>query len=35
LGEQLSEKAKTLGYSQIAHVLEVYGICSECSTETS
>ena len=34
LGEQLSEKAKTLGYSQIAHVLEVYGICRQCSTAT-
>ena len=31
LGEQLSKKAKTLGYSQIAHVLEVYGLCRECS----
>ena len=32
LGEQLSKKATTLGYTQIAHVLEVYGICGKCAS---
>jgi len=32
LGSQLSEKAKSMGYSQIAHVLEVYGLCNMCAS---
>ncbi|MGJ8637872.1 MAG: Fur family transcriptional regulator [Opitutaceae bacterium] len=28
----LVEKAKAQGYSKIAHVLEVYGVCEDCST---
>ena len=35
LGEKLSKKAKTLGYTQIAHVLEVYGICGECASSAN
>ena len=35
LGEQLSKKAKSLGYKQIAHVLEVYGICGECDAQAT
>ena len=35
LGEQLSKKARTLGYTQIAHVLEVYGICEECTSSAN
>ena len=35
LGEKLSKKAETLGYTQIAHVLEVYGICGECASSAN
>ncbi|MEO0510015.1 MAG: Fur family transcriptional regulator [Verrucomicrobiota bacterium] len=28
---ELIDKAKSQGYSQIAHVMEVYGICEECA----
>ena len=35
LGEKLSKKAKTLGYTQIAHVLEVYGLCGECASSAN
>ena len=35
LGEKLSKKAETLGYTQIAHVLEVYGICGACASSAN
>ena len=30
VGHEVVSKAKTRGYSQIAHLMEVYGICEEC-----
>mgnify|MGYP001800565215 CR=1 FL=1 len=30
---ELVDKAKSQGYSQIAHVMEVYGICEECASD--
>ena len=35
LGDQLSKQAASLGYMQIKHVLEVYGICGECAAQTT
>ena len=35
LGAQLSKQAASLGYMQIKHVLEVYGICGECAAQTT
>lgn len=35
LGDQLSKQAASLGYMQIKHVLEVYGICGDCATQTT
>lgn len=31
VSHELVKKAKSQGYSQIAHVMEVYGLCRECS----
>ena len=33
VGEEMRKVAKANGYSHIAHVLEVYGLCSECVDE--
>jgi Fe2+ or Zn2+ uptake regulation protein len=30
LGHELAKKAKSQGYSKIAHVMEVYGLCEDC-----
>ncbi|MBC8189538.1 MAG: transcriptional repressor [Puniceicoccaceae bacterium] len=30
VGHEVVSKAKARGYSQIAHLMEVYGICEEC-----
>ena len=30
VGEEMRKVAEASGYSHIAHVLEVYGLCSEC-----
>tara|TARA_B100001964_G_scaffold238153_1_gene303142 strand:+ start:347 stop:718 length:372 start_codon:yes stop_codon:yes gene_type:complete len=30
VGEEMRKVAEANGYSHIAHVLEVYGLCSEC-----
>lgn len=32
VSKELVGKARTQGYSQIAHVLEVYGLCKDCAT---
>jgi len=32
LGGELSNKAEGMGYTKIAHVLEVYGLCGPCTT---
>jgi len=34
LGEKLSKKAEAMGYTQIAHVLEVYGLCASCASSS-
>lgn len=31
VGKEAVNKAKSHGYSQIAHVMEVYGVCQDCS----
>ncbi len=31
LAHELEERANSLGYTQITHILEVYGFCPECS----
>jgi Fe2+ or Zn2+ uptake regulation protein len=31
LKEELEEEAESLGFTAISHVMEVYGLCSECS----
>jgi Fur family transcriptional regulator, ferric uptake regulator len=33
VGEEMRKVATANGYSHIAHVLEVYGVCSECVDE--
>jgi len=33
IGHQLEDKAKAKGFSQIAHVLEVYGLCRGCGAK--
>jgi len=33
LGHEVTRKAKTLGYSQVAHLMEVYGICEDCNVD--
>lgn len=30
VGSEVEEKARKIGYQEIAHTLEVYGICNEC-----
>ena len=35
LGGQLSKQAASLGYRQIKHVLEVYGICGDCAEQAT
>ena len=30
IGRSVKDKAKAKGFSQITHVLEVYGLCGEC-----
>ena len=30
LGDQLSRQATLMGYKQVKHVLEVYGVCGDC-----
>lgn len=32
VSKEVVNKAKSHGYSQIAHVMEVYGLCQDCST---
>jgi Fe2+ or Zn2+ uptake regulation protein len=34
VGREVTRKAKKLGFSQVAHLMEVYGICAECRSET-
>lgn len=34
VSRDLIEKAKARGYSQVAHVMEVYGLCEECSSDS-
>lgn len=31
LAEELENKARTLGFSDISHVMEVYGCCEDCN----
>jgi Fe2+ or Zn2+ uptake regulation protein len=33
LGHELAKTAKAHGYSKIAHVMEVYGLCEDCENE--
>jgi len=35
LSQELAEKARAHGYSDIAHLMEVYGVCEECSESAS
>ncbi|MGB0372948.1 MAG: Fur family transcriptional regulator [Opitutales bacterium] len=30
IGKQLEERAQKMGFSQVRHLMEVYGICGEC-----
>jgi Fe2+ or Zn2+ uptake regulation protein len=32
LGHELANKARSKGYTQIAHVMEVYGVCDDCAS---
>lgn len=31
VGSEVARKAKSKGYTEIAHLMEVYGVCGECS----
>ena len=35
IGDKLSKQAASLGYMQIKHVLEVYGVCGDCNSQTA
>ena len=32
VGSEVVEKAKSRGFKEIAHILEVYGVCDECES---
>ncbi|MGZ0656699.1 Fur family transcriptional regulator [Coraliomargarita sp. W4R53] len=33
VGQEVAKKAKAHGYSKIAHMMEVYGLCDECAKD--
>lgn len=33
VGQEVVKKAKARGYSEIAHLMEVYGVCKDCVRE--
>ena len=35
LGDKLSRQAMLMGYKQIKHVLEVYGVCGDCNSKAT
>jgi len=35
VSHEVIENAKAHGFSQIAHLMEVYGVCKECATDQS